>query len=120
MNQIYRSSFFIVVLFFLTKALSAQNQQVSGTVTAKDDGLSMIGVNVIIKGTTRGTSTDIDGKYTLELGPGEDTLIFSYLGYITQTVGIGGRTQVDVLLLPNVEILEDVVVVGYGTQRKSD
>src|SRR5262245_55541202 len=92
----------------------AQSSFVRGTVTAKDDGLPMIGVNIVVKGTTRGTSTDVDGNYSIELSPGEDTLLFSYLGYTTQPVAVTGREVLDVILSPDVEILDDVVVIGYG------
>ncbi|HUM46196.1 MAG TPA: SusC/RagA family TonB-linked outer membrane protein, partial [Chitinophagales bacterium] len=101
-------------------SLLAQDRGVQGTVTAGDDGLPMIGVNVVVKGSTAGASTDADGHYNVETGSGTDSLIFSYLGYITQTVGINNRSVVDIVMAQDVEILEDVVVVGYGTQRKSD
>ncbi|MEO6168932.1 MAG: TonB-dependent receptor [Chitinophagales bacterium] len=98
----------------------AQDSGVQGTVTASDDGLPMIGVNVVVKGTTAGASTDVEGHYQVEIKSGADSLIFSYLGYISQTVGINNRLIVNVVLQQDVEILEDIVVVGYGTQRKSD
>jgi len=89
-------------------------------VTAADDGQPMIGVSISIKGTTKGAVTDIDGKYQLTLETGEDVLVLSYIGYQTQEVSVGDRTVVDVVMKQNVQTLNELVVVGYGTQRKSD
>lgn len=92
---------------------------VSGTV--KDDlGTSMPGVNVVIKGTVVGTSTDSDGKYTLEVPDGNGILVFSFIGYETQEVMINNRTVIDISMLPDINTLSEVVVVGYGTVKKRD
>lgn len=104
----------------LSATAQAQNFAVQGTVTGSDDGQPMTGVNVVVKGGTAGASTDIDGHYSLNVSAGTDTLIFSYLGYITQHIGINNRNVVDVVLPLDVAILDDIVVVGYGTQKKSD
>lgn len=93
--------------------------QISGKVTSYDDGESLAGVNVIIKGTTSGTITDVDGNYNLEVSP-EDILVFSYVGYISQEVVVGDQTIIDVQLIPDVAQLGDIVVVGYGTQKKKN
>lgn len=92
---------------------------VQGTVTS-EAGTPMPGVNVILKGTTNGTSTDSDGKYSLNVPEGEATLIFSFIGYATQELTVNGRTVIDVVLLEDVSLLSDVVVVGYGTQNRKD
>ena len=110
----------LVLSFFFSLSGFTQALQVRGTVIAEDDGLPMIGVNVVLKGGQTGANTDLDGNYSLTATSGNDTLIFSYLGYVTQTIGINNRNIVDVILIEDIEILEDVVVVGYGTQRKSD
>ncbi len=121
MIKFYKCKLPLLVLFSLSSLVTlAQNKTVTGTVTAKDDGQPMIGVTVVVKGTTRGASTDVDGKYSIDLNEGEDSLLFSYLGYMKRTISVGDRQVVDVVLSPDVEILDDVVVVGYGTQRKSD
>lgn len=114
-----RNLLFATVMF-LSAAVHAQNFSVQGTVTGSDDGLPMTGVNVVVKGGAAGASTDIDGQYSLKVNAGTDSLVFSYLGYVTQTVGINSRAVVDVVLALDVAILDDIVVVGYGTQKKSD
>lgn len=91
--------------------------QVSGTV--KDSkGEPMIGVSVLIKGTDTGTVTDFDGKYELYLSSG--TLVFSFVGYTSQEIVIDGKSTVDIILSEESTLLESVVVIGYGTQKKKD
>jgi TonB-linked SusC/RagA family outer membrane protein len=109
------------MLFFsvLCATAFAQDRTVSGSVTGAD-GLSLPGVNVIVQGTSKGTTTDSDGKYTLNLGPNENTLVFSFVGYESATVDASTRTTVDVVLASDITTLNEVVVVGYGTQREKD
>ncbi|WP_277479789.1 SusC/RagA family TonB-linked outer membrane protein [Catalinimonas alkaloidigena] len=92
---------------------------VRGQVLAPDE-TAIPGVNVVVKGTSQGTVTDIDGNYSIGVSSGNDTLIFSFVGYANQVVPINGRSTIDVTLQEDVEELSEVVVVGYGTQRKSD
>src|SRR5699024_12571369 len=98
----------------------AQNVTVSGTVTDAETGNTLPGVNVIIKGTTTGTSTDTEGAYELTVPSLQDTLVFSFIGYQTKEVPINGRTSLDVTLQPRAIQGEEMVVVGYGTQRRED
>ncbi len=91
---------------------------VSGTVTDVA-GLPMLGVTVSVRGTTRGTVTDTQGKYTLSV-PEESTLVFSFIGFQAQSIAIGTRSVIDVTLLEDAAALEEVVVVGYGVQRKAN
>lgn len=77
------------------------------------------GVNVVVKGTTRGTTTDSDGKYSLHVDDGAEILVFSFIGYLTQEVPIGNRDAIDVQLTPDVRELSEVVVVGFGEQKKA-
>ena len=100
--------------------LSAWQQTISGQVTDEESGEPLPGVNVLAKGTTTGTVTDIDGNYRLTVDDAVTTLVFSSIGYISQEVEINGRTAIDLALMPDVQSLKEVVVVGYGTQRKSD
>jgi TonB-linked SusC/RagA family outer membrane protein len=93
---------------------------VQGTVTAAEDNQPLPGVNIVVEGTSSGTSTDIDGKYTLSLTPEQNKLIFSFIGYKTQTIEVGDQSVIDVQLEADVQNLEEVVVVGYGIQKKSD
>ena len=100
----------------------AQQQTVTGTVY-DESGLPLIGVSVQEKGTSNGAITDIDGKFSVKLSPeasgGGKILIFSYIGYKTQEVSLDGRTDIQVTLSEDAEQLEEVVVVGYGVQKKS-
>lgn len=92
---------------------------VSGTVTSAS-GESMPGVNIIEKGTSNGTTTDTDGRYTLTVSDDNAVLVFSFIGYVTQEVLVTGRSVIDVSLSEDVTNLEEVVVIGYGEQKKSD
>lgn len=94
------------------------NNKVSGTITDKS-GEPIIGANVVIKGTTNGTITDIDGNYTLDV-PVSAILQISYIGYLTQDVPVNGKQQINIRLVEDTQQLDEVVVVGYGTQKKGE
>jgi TonB-linked SusC/RagA family outer membrane protein len=98
----------------------AQQKTVSGVVTSAEDGQPAPGVNVVAKGTNTGTTTDSDGKFTLNLAEGQNTLVFSFIGLKTTEVEVGARTTVDIQLEQDVTELSEVIVVGYGTQVKQD
>ncbi len=98
----------------------AQSRIVEGTVTDASDKTPVPGVNVVVQGTSKGTATDGDGKYRIELGPSESTLIFSFIGYKSATIDVANRTTADVALESDTQTLDEVVVVGYGEQKKSD
>lgn len=100
--------------------LQAQPHKVSGQVTAIDDGMGLPGVNVLIKGSSAGTTTDANGNYILEVPDVNAVLIFSFIGYISQEEPVEGRTTIDVALTADIMQLSEVVVVGYGTQKRSD
>ncbi len=109
----------LLLMVLLALPVAAQNSMtVTGTVT--DNLGPVIGVNVQIEGTTLGGITDIDGNYTLNDVPANATLVFSYIGYQTQKIAVNGRTRIDVKMSEDSEMLSEVVVVGYGVQRKSD
>ncbi len=111
----------ISCFLLLSFLLSAQEQlTVSGNVTEAITGESGIGVTVLVKGTSNGTVTDIDGNYTLNNVPANGTLIFSYIGKTTVEEPVNGRTTINVILSEDVHALEEVVVIGYGTARKRD
>ena len=93
---------------------------ITGQVTTQAEGAGLPGVNVLVKGTSVGTVTDVEGRYSLEVTNEDGTLVFSSIGYITQEVAINGRTVIDVGLVEDIQSLEELVVVGYGTQKKSD
>ena len=93
--------------------------EIRGKVT-DTKGEALIGVSVKVKGTAIGVSTDVNGNFTISAPDGSSTLVFTYVGYTTQEVSIGGRTTLNVQLSQSTEALQEVVVVGYGTQKKSD
>ena len=99
-------------------SVSAQSHTVTGVVTA-DDGSAIIGANVLVVGSTQGTTTDVKGNYSIVVSE-KASLEFSYLGYESQEVAVGKRTKINVTLKNDSQVLEDLVVVGYGVQRRSD
>ncbi|WP_229311541.1 SusC/RagA family TonB-linked outer membrane protein [Larkinella rosea] len=121
-NGIYASRWFwiaLLICFQLPVLLMAQQTApVSGRVTGTG-GDAIPGANVVVKGTTTGTSTDAQGRFSLN-APSDGTLVISSLGFASLEVNIGGRSQLTVTLAEDQKALEEVVVVGYGTQRKSD
>lgn len=108
---------FLICCFLFTGAISAQNRVVSGTIV-DNTGEPLPGVNVIIKGTTTGTISDIDGVYSMNVPSSATVLQFSYTGFLTKEINTGSQHTVNVTLLEDLQQLEEVVVVGYGTQRK--
>ncbi|MEQ9377082.1 MAG: TonB-dependent receptor [Imperialibacter sp.] len=114
-----------VVLFIIMSMGSqatavAQASVVKGKVTSQDDGEGLPGVSIQVEGTSRGTVTDFEGTYSVELQSGDSRLIYSFIGYKTVTLDVGSRSVIDLVMEPDVEQLEEIVVVGYGVQRKSD
>ncbi|SMO39793.1 SusC/RagA family TonB-linked outer membrane protein [Gracilimonas mengyeensis] len=95
-------------------------QQVTGVVTDESNDETLPGVNIIVKGTMTGTTTDVNGQYELNAPSLNDTLIFSYIGFQTVEVPIDGRQEIDVQLSPVSLMGEDIVVVGYGTQQRRE
>ena len=94
-----------------------EKKVVSGSV--KDNsGKLLLGVSIVLKGTSIGTVTDIDGNYSVEVPDDHAILVFSYLGYSTQELSVKGKSRLDVILTEDMQKLEEVVVVGYGTQKK--
>lgn len=91
---------------------------VSGRVV-DDTGSPMPGVNVVVKGTTVGTTTDIDGRYSISVEDGNAVLVFSFIGYETQEVTVGSQSVINITLVTDIKTLSEVVVVGYGTQKRS-
>lgn len=110
---------YLLMLFCLCASLIASAQQKSVTGTVVDTHHEpVIGASVLEKGTSNGTITNVDGEYSLKVSPGA-TLVFSYIGYKTQEVLVGNKTTINATLAEDAEQLEEVVVVGYGVQKKS-
>ncbi|MDF9794915.1 TonB-linked SusC/RagA family outer membrane protein [Catalinimonas alkaloidigena] len=93
---------------------------VTGTVTDATNGGALPGVNVLVKGSTTGTVTDIEGKYSINVPNEDDILVFSSIGYAPQEIAVNGRTVIDISLSEDVQSLEEIVVVGYGSQLKKE
>ncbi|MDR0682919.1 MAG: TonB-dependent receptor [Dysgonamonadaceae bacterium] len=110
---------FLLLFLFVPLWLSAQNITVKGTVNDKN-GEALIGAGISVKGTSTGTVADLDGNYTLSVPDEKATLVFSYLGYLTQEIAVGNRRIIDVTLVEDSKTLDEIVVIGYGTMKKSD
>jgi len=109
----------IMSLVFISVAVFAQDRVIKGTVTSAEDGLALPGVSVKIKGTNAGTSTGGDGTYSIRANPGQ-TLVFSFVGTSTQEKVVGEASVINVKLSSDAKSLTEVVVVGYGTQKKAN
>lgn len=111
---------FLSLLSFTLLSVAALAQStVRGKVT-DESGVGLPGVNILIKGTTSGTTSDANGNYTIDVPSTSGVLVFSFIGYTTQEVSFDGRSVIDIAMQPSAETLSEVVVVGYGVQRKSD
>lgn len=109
-----------LLLFACTNTVWAQQKtKITGQVLSATDKSSIIGATVYIKGTTRGTASDIDGKFTVDASSG-DILVVSFIGYKTSEVKIGASPNYLVLLTEDIAKLDEIVVVGYGTMKRSD
>lgn len=115
---IARKFFFLMVGLLFSVGLNAQTITVSGVVS-DPSGEPLIGASILAQGTTVGTSTNIDGEYTINVAP-DATLVVSYVGYDTQNVPVDGRTSINVTMQENSVMLNEVVAIGYGTVKKSD
>lgn len=109
--------YLMILLLGIPIFVSAQSETVSGKVIDSEDQSAIPGVNVMVKGTNRGTTTDFDGNFKLQVN-NEDVLVFSFIGYKKKEVAVGAQTSFEIEMEPDIETLQEVVVVGYGTQEK--
>ena len=109
----------LLLLFMMPMSFFAQST-VSGTITERDTGMPIPGANVVIKGTTTGTTTNFDGEYTLEGVNLDDVIVVSYLGFSSQEIPYTGQQTINVALAPDTAVLEEVVLIGYGSTRRQD
>lgn len=110
----------VSVVMLVVFSLSAHAQQtVSGRVVSSDDNAGLPGVNIVIKGSSVGTTTDTDGRYSIP-AKSDDILVFTFIGYADQEVVPGARTVIDIVLQPEIGQLDEIVVVGYGVVQKKD
>lgn len=105
---------------FQANAQSTGEVIVSGTIVSEEDNMPLPGVNVLVKGTTQGTITDLDGNYSIAVGGSETVLVFRYIGYATQEVSIGNQRTINITLSSEISALNEVIVVGYGTQKRGN
>ena len=111
--------FSFALLWTFTLSLFAQNITVKGTITDANN-IPLIGVTVQVQSTATGTVTDMDGKYMLSNVPSNGTLAISYVGMQSQSVSVNGQSTINVVLREDTELLDELVVVGYGTMRRYD
>jgi TonB-linked SusC/RagA family outer membrane protein len=107
-----------VMVFLVIASSAAAQQSVSGRVTSSVDGAPLPGVSVIVKGTTTGTSTDADGRYTISVPDNNAVLVLSFIGFTTQEIAVGGRTTIDVQMSEDTQELSEVVVTALGIERE--
>jgi TonB-linked SusC/RagA family outer membrane protein len=109
----------LTLLLITGSFVMAQTVQISGTVTAQEDGSPIPGANVTVKGATIGTITGPDGRYQISVPAGATTLVYSFIGMVEQELQIGGRTTIDVALETDVVSVDEVVVIAYGTSTRA-
>lgn len=120
MNKIFKfKGVFLIIGFLLVSFQTLAQGIVKGTVSS-DDGLPLPGVNVIVKGTSNGVQTDFDGNYEIDINKSNAVLVFSYIGFESREISVGNKSVIDVTLQTDQEALDEVVVIGYGSVKKSD
>ena len=110
--------FVLFIFAFSSSYVTAQERSVSGKITSASDGSGIPGANVLLKGTTTGSVTDVDGNYSLSIPSGAGTLVVSFIGYTTQEIEIGSRSVIDVALNDDVQQLSEVVVTAFGMEKE--
>ncbi len=115
----YIIGIFLMMFLLASNTLFAQNRKITGTVTDEQNE-PLPGVNVVIKGTSSGTTTNINGTFDLEITSSSDVLVFSFVGMISQEISVGNQSNFTITLLPEVQQLSEIIVTGYSGERKSD
>lgn len=110
--------FTLLSLLFAGEAVLAQEQTVSGKVTASEDGSALPGVNILVSGTSTGTITDIEGNYQITVPSSDATLLFSFIGYENQEISVNGRNTIEVALQISIEQLSEIVVTSFGIEQE--
>ncbi|SHO63133.1 SusC/RagA family TonB-linked outer membrane protein [Algoriphagus zhangzhouensis] len=109
-----------LMLFFASAVVFAQSRVITGVITSTEDGLGVPGATVLVKGTTIGTATDLDGNYSISVPAGSNVLVFSFVGLRSQEVTIGNQATINVALEPDVQALSEFVITSYGDQSKRE
>jgi TonB-linked SusC/RagA family outer membrane protein len=117
MNKFY---FSLAICCLLYSVVSAQNRSLSGVVSDAKNGVTLIGVSILVKGTNQGTSTDANGKFSIAVPGNKAVLVINYVGYVKQEVEAGTQAQLNIRLAPDETALSEVIVIGYGTVKKRD
>lgn len=118
-SMMVRAGFVFFFFFVSGFSVQAQERTISGVITSSEDGEALPGVTILVKGTTNGTITDIDGNYQISASDG-DILVVSFVGFKSQEIEVGAQSAINVSMDLDVTALEEVVVIGYGSQKKSD
>ncbi len=116
----FKSRYLSVLFFLLSLVTFGQSSKVVTGKVTDGNGEAVIGASVAVKGTTKGASTDVSGNFKIEVPNNSTTLVISFVGYDTQEIVVGNRTNFDIVLTSKENVLEEMVVIGYGTQKKSD
>ena len=116
MKKTIKSLLFSIILL---PAIVLAQSITSGTVSEQQSGLPLPGVNVLIKGTSTGTTTDFDGNYQISVQDG-DVVVFSYVGFTTQEITYKGQSQLNIIMTEDASALDEVVLIGYGSVKKED
>ncbi len=111
--------FLLLAFGATTVQVAAQNTTVSGTITSIENGEGLPGANVLVKGTSNGTVSDVEGKYSLSVGP-DAVLVISLVGYLTEEIEVNNQSIIDITLSPDIQTLSEIVVIGYGAVEKKD
>ena len=111
---------FNLLLLTLTACFAYAQQSVRGKIIDNSTGEPVPGVSILVKGTTTGTASDVDGNYQIDISEPNPTLIFSSIGFTSQEVIVGNKSVIDIGLIADIQALEEVVVIGYGTREKKD
>jgi TonB-linked SusC/RagA family outer membrane protein len=119
-KEVVRVLFSFLLISFITCASVSAQRTITGKVQSDDSTVGLPGVNVTVKNGNSGTMTDFDGNYSIEVPSNDATLVFSYIGFKTKEITVGNNSVVDVTLIEDVSSLDEVVIIGYGSQKKSD
>lgn len=119
-DDLFRCSLMLLMLMLLSSAIHAQGVSAINGKVNDEGGQPLPGVNILVKGTTIGTTTDAEGKYAITVSDENSVLVFSFIGYVQQEIAVKNQSQVDITLTPDITTLAEIVVVGYGTMKKSD
>ncbi|MEY3322592.1 MAG: hypothetical protein RLZZ417_2175 [Bacteroidota bacterium] len=118
-NKCFLRCFFVIISIFLGCMNGFAQFRVSGKITSENRE-TLIGVNVLVKNTNIGTLSDIEGRFSLDVPDKQSILVFSYVGYATKELSVDGNSELNVMISESAELLNEIVVIGYGSQRKSD